>query len=391
MSGSGNRALGIIECRGMAALVAATDRMLKEAQVQVCGRHGIGSGWVTVLIEGETAAVNAAIRVGRQEVEDRGELIVARVVPRPETRAMSRMPHSSSALGQAEVGERAVGILETRGVTPLIIGADAMAKAADVDIAGWECIGGALAHILVCGEVSSVQAGMAAGAEAARKAGELHAELVIPQPAPGIQVLYPPPVAGELQAVGALGVVETTGYAGAVAATDSMVKAAEIDVVRLAMGSGGRVAVLVKGRLDGVTAAVASGSAAATQTAECNGSHVISGPDPQVMACFAQADAPADRGAKPAPPMEAMGLIETRTTVGLVKALDEMLKSAEVAYEGRYRVGYFLTATVIRGDVGAVRVALDRGAAEAEKHGELTSTHLIPLPFLEMEDRLPHS
>lgn len=391
MSVSANRALGIVECRGMVALLAATDRMLKTAQVQVCGQHGIGSGWVTVLIEGETAAVNTAIRAGRREVESRDELIVARVVPRPEARAMARMPHGSAVSGQVEGAEAAVGVLETRGVTPLIAGADAMVKAADVDIAGWACIGGALAHVLVCGEVSSVQAAMAAGAEAARKAGEYHAELVIPQPAPGIKVLYPPPVVGQPQETGALGVVETTGYAGAVSATDGMVKAAETDVVRLAMGSGGRVAVLIRGRLDGVTAAVAAGSAEATRVGECNGSRVISRPDPQVMACFASVDPPADRGVRPAPPQEAMGLLETRTTVGLVKALDEMLKSAEVAYEGRYKVGYFLTATVIRGDVGAVKSALDRGAVEAEKYGELVAAHLIPLPFTEMEERLPHS
>jgi len=391
MSGPGNRALGIIECRGMAVLMAATDRMLKQAEVQVCGRHGIGSGWVTVLIEGDTAAVNAAVRVGRQEVESRSELIVARVVPRPETRAVDGMPHVLGPPGQATEGERAMGILETQGVTPLIAGADAMVKAADVDIAGWACIGGALAHVLVWGEVSSVHAGMAAGAEAAQKTGELHAELVIPQPAPGLEALYPPPVVGEPQAAGALGVVETTGYAAAVAATDGMVKAAQMDVVRLAMGSGGRVAVLVRGRLDEVTAAVSRGSAAAVEAGECNGSRVVSGPDPQVMACFVQADPPAERAESPAPPQEAMGLLETRTTVGLVKALDEMLKSAEVTYEGRYKVGFFLTATVIRGDVGAVQVALDRGAVEAGKHGELVSAHLIPLPFAEMEARLPHS
>jgi microcompartment protein CcmL/EutN len=85
-----------------------------------------------------------------------------------------------------------------------------------------------------------------------------------------------------------------------------------------------------------------------------------------------------------------MGLIETRSTVALVKALDEMLKAADIQFEGRYKVGYFLTAGVVRGDVDSVRIALEVGAREAERHGELASAHLIPHPYPEMEARLLH-
>ena len=80
-----------------------------------------------------------------------------------------------------------------------------------------------------------------------------------------------------------------------------------------------------------------------------------------------------------------MGLIETRSTIGLVKAVDQMLKSAEVRYEGRYRAGYFLTASIIRGEVGAVGQALRVGAVEAEKYGELVAAELIPYPFPAVE------
>ena len=87
---------------------------------------------------------------------------------------------------------------------------------------------------------------------------------------------------------------------------------------------------------------------------------------------------------------QAMGLIETRSTVALVKAVDQMLKSADVEFEGRYKAGYFLTASVVRGDVGAVAAALKVGAAEAERYGELVSAHLIPHPFPALEERLIH-
>jgi microcompartment protein CcmL/EutN len=105
------------------------------------------------------------------------------------------------------------------------------------------------------------------------------------------------------------------------------------------------------------------------------------------MACFG-GSAPAT--GRTAVPGEAMGLIETRSTVALVKAVDEMLKAAAVRYEGSYKVGYFLTASVVRGDVGAVQAALDVGATTAVKYGELAAVDLIPYPFAALEERLPH-
>ena len=162
-------------------------------------------------------------------------------------------------------------------------------------------------------------------------------------------------------------------------------------MVRLTIGSGGRVGALVVGSLDAVTAAVKAGVREAARAAEVNGSRVISRPDPAVMACFGQADSPLEvADAVWRDSHLAMGIIETRSTVGLVTAMDAMLKSADVVHEGRYKVGYFLTAGVIRGDVGAVQIALESGAAEARKHGELVAAHLIAQPYDEMEETLPH-
>jgi len=384
------RALGILETRGMAALMAAADAMLKRADIRLCGRHGIGSGWLTLLIEGETAAVNAALRVGDAAAKAHGEVIFQRVVPSPEGRAMAPMPHTQVPCDETTTGNLAVGVLETKGVTPLMVGADAMVKAADVEVIGWTFIGGALVHVAVRGEVSAVQTAVAAGEQAASAAGELHASLVIPQPHPGVAALFPPPVAGQLGSTGALGVVETTGYAGSVAAVDGMVKMARVEVIRLAIGSGGRVAAMVTGGLAEVRAAVESGAEAAEAAAECNGHAVITGPDAQVMACFVHEEAVPERP-RPEASKQALGLLETRSTIGLVVGLDEMLKSAEVEFEGRHKVGYFLTAAVIRGDVGAVQLALASGAEKARQHGELVASHLIALPFGEMEERLPHA
>ena len=84
-------------------------------------------------------------------------------------------------------------------------------------------------------------------------------------------------------------------------------------------------------------------------------------------------------------------MLETRTTVGLVSAVDAMLKSSEVSYEGRYKVGYFLTAAVIRGELGAVNNALDVGGRAAQRHGELVARHVIALPYSQVTDRLSHA
>jgi microcompartment protein CcmL/EutN len=383
------RSLGILETRGMAALMGATDAMLKVADVSVCGRHGIGSGWVTVTVEGDVDAVEAALSVGRQEAAGRGEVIFAEVIARPDAKAAPRMPHAGAVGQAAETGTEAVGLLETRGMVPLIQGADAMAKAAAVRLVGWTYIGGALVHALVRGDVASVQTALDAGARAAAEAGELYATLVIPGPADGIGCLFPPESAPPPEgAAGALGVVETTGYVSAVGAADGAVKAADVRVLSLTIGSGGRVVTLFSGDLDGVQAAVSDGRAAAEEAGQLEAVRVLSRPDPATMALFGQAAPPVR---EPAGPHLAMGLIETRSTVALVKAVDRMLRAADVTFEGRYKVGYFLTAAVLRGDVGAVRAALEAGSAEAAQYGELVSAHLIPQPYAALEERLAHA
>jgi microcompartment protein CcmL/EutN len=185
---------------------------------------------------------------------------------------------------------------------------------------------------------------------------------------------------------GALGVVEAIGYAVIVAAGDAMVKAAEVDIQRLSIGSGGRIAALAIGSLDDVQVAVQAGREVVGQVGELDGVVLVSRPDAATMACFADAvDDLLPGGAR-----RAMGLIETRSTVALVRAVDQMLKSADVEYEGSYKVGYFLTASIVRGDVGAVRVAIEAGAQEVAKHGELVAAHVIPQLYEEVERRLPH-
>jgi len=84
----------------------------------------------------------------------------------------------------------AIGLIETRGLVPLIEATDAMAKAANVQIIKQIQIGGAYTTAVVQGDVGSVRAAVEAGANAATQVGELVASHVIPRPADGLKAAY---------------------------------------------------------------------------------------------------------------------------------------------------------------------------------------------------------
>ena len=77
---------------------------------------------------------------------------------------------------------------------------------------------------------------------------------------------------------------------------------------------------------------------------------------------------------------DAIGLVETKGLVPLVEATDAMAKAANVKVEARINVGGGLVTTVVSGDVGSVRAAVEAGAAAANQVGELVSSHIIPRP-----------
>ncbi len=77
---------------------------------------------------------------------------------------------------------------------------------------------------------------------------------------------------------------------------------------------------------------------------------------------------------------EALGLIETKGLVGVIEATDAMLKAANVSLAGRVQVGGSFITTLVRGDVGSVRAAVEAGAEAASRVGELVSAHVIPRP-----------
>jgi ethanolamine utilization protein EutM len=87
--------------------------------------------------------------------------------------------------------------------------------------------------------------------------------------------------------------------------------------------------------------------------------------------------------------LEALGMIETRGFVGAVEASDAMVKAANVILVGKEYIGGGYVTVMVRGDVGAVKAAVDAGAAAARRVGELISVHVIPRPFEQVEGILP--
>lgn len=87
--------------------------------------------------------------------------------------------------------------------------------------------------------------------------------------------------------------------------------------------------------------------------------------------------------------LNALGMIETKGLVGAVEAADAMVKAANVTLVGKSQVGGGLVTVMVRGDVGAVKAAVDAGAAAAQNVGELISVHVIPRPHSEVETILP--
>jgi ethanolamine utilization protein EutM len=87
--------------------------------------------------------------------------------------------------------------------------------------------------------------------------------------------------------------------------------------------------------------------------------------------------------------MKALGMIETRGFAAMVEASDAMVKAAKVELIGFEKIGAGYVTTIVRGDVAAVRAAVDAGVRAAEKVGEIVSTHIIPRPHENVDSALP--
>src|SRR5262245_18787569 len=91
----------------------------------------------------------------------------------------------------------------------------------------------------------------------------------------------------------------------------------------------------------------------------------------------------------PVMPMEALGLLETKGLVALIEGSDAMLKAANVEMIGWDKAGSGMVTAFVKGDVAAVKAAIDAGAEAAGRVGQVISVHVIPRPHDELPGVLP--
>ncbi|MBQ8857906.1 MAG: BMC domain-containing protein [Lachnospiraceae bacterium] len=87
--------------------------------------------------------------------------------------------------------------------------------------------------------------------------------------------------------------------------------------------------------------------------------------------------------------LQALGMIETRGLIASIEAADAMLKAANVVLVGTEKIGSGLVSVMVRGDVGAVKAAVEAGSASAARLGEVIAVHVIPRPHGDVENILP--
>ena len=87
--------------------------------------------------------------------------------------------------------------------------------------------------------------------------------------------------------------------------------------------------------------------------------------------------------------MEALGMVECRGLVAMIEAADAMVKAANVTLVGYEKIDAGLVTAIVRGEVGAVRSAVDAGAAAARRVGEVVGVHIIPRPHPDVDEGLP--
>jgi len=103
----------------------------------------------------------------------------------------------------------------------------------------------------------------------------------------------------------------------------------------------------------------------------------------------AETPAPAPKKEVKKMALEALGMVETRGLVAAIEAADAMVKAANVELIGTEKIGSGLVSVMVRGDVGAVKAAVEAGASSASHLGELIATHVIPRPHNDVEKILP--
>ena len=204
-----------------------------------------------------------------------------------------------------------------------------------------------------------------------------------------------------------IGFLETTGYTPAMIALDVMCKTANVKVLQSEVNDFLGFVVKVSGELDAVTSAIEAGKQIATELGgepvvkilanpENQIQPVINGPEEynglleQNVVHHPIEDTTSDEEIEMATDNSfALGFIETQGFTAVFNAIDQACKSANVEVIGKEKLGGGYVTVVIKGDVAAVKAAVEAGEAEVSKLGNLIAAYVIPRPSTSVLSLLP--
>ena len=186
------QALGMLETVGMVPAIEACDKILKAAEVELISYENVGSTLVTMFVKGDVAAVKSSVKAGVEAAEKIGKVTAHDTIPRP-IRPIGDVVSIYDVDAQCSEREeaftsQALGLLETFGIVYCIHAADAMCKAADVELVGFENTASGYISAIVEGDVGACKTAVAAGVKAVAEMGkEVYSSVVIARPHPGIK------------------------------------------------------------------------------------------------------------------------------------------------------------------------------------------------------------
>ncbi|MGE3775561.1 MAG: BMC domain-containing protein [Pirellulaceae bacterium] len=200
-----------------------------------------------------------------------------------------------------------------------------------------------------------------------------------------------------------LGIVEVTGFTPAMVALDAMEKAAGIEVLQAELNDFYGVCLKIVGPPANVAAALAAGQAVAEQMGGRPVADIIHRPDDQAMAGILSKPEvspliqqsvvmiPGNQQHKESHVAEssALGFIETQGFTAVFEAIDSACKAANVEVVGKEKLGGGYITIVVRGDVAAVKAAIDAGKSRVEGLGKLIAAHVIARPSAAVLALLP--
>ncbi|MSU70338.1 MAG: BMC domain-containing protein [Opitutaceae bacterium] len=203
-------ALGFIECPFLSITAMVADHAVKVAAVRLLGIETTGNERLMVRLEGEVAAVAAALAAAKERALQLGAQVTTGILARPAAQ-LQALIHFANARNplyggrdqllptdyplptntSMKTNQLALGILETQGLTAVLEATDAMLKAANVTLVGKEKIGAAYVTVIVQGDVAAVTAAVESGAKAVGQLGKLIAAHVIARPHDDLIALLP--------------------------------------------------------------------------------------------------------------------------------------------------------------------------------------------------------